>query len=131
MHVLELLHRVTFYMKPCLKMILAAALAVWVTSALAQEAIGVVKRTHGSAVIERAGARLPAARGVQILKGDRIVTGAKGYVDITMRGAALNVGPHANVAMDRFVPDQTHSAQSSVPPMLQALASLLSVNRLR
>lgn len=110
-------------------MILAAVLTLGAASALAQDAIGVVKRAHGPAVIDRAGVRLPATRGTQLRKGDRIVTGANGYVDVTMRGSAVSVGPRANVGLDGYAPAESQTAQSSVPPILQGLASLLSVNR--
>ena len=117
-------------MKPSLRIAAATVLLLWGAAALAQDAIGVVKRTRGPAVIERAGEQLPAARGTPLQHGDRIVTGAKAYVDITMRGAALSVGPQADVSLDRFAPEQPQSAQS-VPPILQGLASLLSINRAR
>src|SRR5688572_10023702 len=89
------------YVTP-IKTVLVPILALWATSGLCQDGIGVVKRAQGQAVIERSGTKLPAARGTQVRKGDRIVTGARGNVDITMRGGALSVGPQANVAVDRF-----------------------------
>ena len=116
-------------MNPSYKMALAAILTLWAGSALSQDAIGVIKRAHGQAVIDRAGVQSPATRGTQLRKGDRIVTGAKGNVDITMRGAAMSVGPQASVTLDNFASDQPQSAQATVPPILQGLASLLSVNR--
>ena len=118
------------YVTP-IKAALVAILALWATSALSQDAIGVIKRAHGQAAIERAGTKVAAARGTPVRKGDRIVTGAKGNVDITMRGGALSVGPQANVAVDRFAPEETHSAQESMPSMLKGLVSWLSVNRSR
>jgi len=106
-------------------------LALWATSALSQDAIGVIKRAHGQAVIERSGTKLPAVRGTQVRKGDRIITGTKANVDVTMRGGALSVGPNANVAVGRFAPEEPQSAQSEMPSMLKGLVSWLSVNRSR
>jgi hypothetical protein len=121
----------TVYWVTLMKTVLLFLLALWATSALSQDAIGVIKRAHGQAVIERSGTKLPAVRGTQVRKGDRIVTGARGNVDITMRGGALSVGPHANVAVDRFAPEETQSARSPMPSMLKGLVSWLSVNRSR
>ena len=114
-----------------MKTLLVFLFALWAMPALSQEAIGVIKRGHGQAVIDRSGTKLPAVRGTQIRKGDRIITGAKGSVDVTMRGGALSVGPQANVAVDRFAPEDTQSAQSPMPSMLKGLVSWLSVNRSR
>ena len=118
-------------MNKSFKLALATTFILWAGSALAQDVVGVIKRAHGPAVIERAGVQSPATRGTQLRKGDRILTGEKGNVDITMRGAAMSVGPHAAVTLDHFASDPTQSAQNSVPPMLQGLASLLTLNRSR
>ena len=114
-----------------MKILLLLLLVLWAPSALSQDAIGVIKRAHGQAVIERSGTKLPAVRGTQVRKGDRIVTGAKGNVDVIMRGRALSVGPNANVAVGRFAPEETQSAQTEMPSMLKGLVSWLSVNRSR
>ena len=114
-----------------MKPVLVLLLALWATSALPQEAIGVVKRAHGHAVIDRSGTKLPAVRGTQVRKGDRIITGTKANVDVTMRGGALSVGPNTNVAVGRFAPEEPQSAQTEMPSMLKGLVSWLSVNRSR
>ena len=114
-----------------LKTVLAFLLALWAMPALSQDAIGVIKRAHGQAVIERSGTKLPAARGTPVRKGDRIITGTRANVDVTMRGGALSVGPNANIAVGRFAPEETQSAQSEMPSMLKGLVSWLSVNRSR
>lgn len=118
------------YVTP-IKTVLLSIIALWAMPALSQDAIGVVKRAHGQAVIDRSGTKLPAVRGTQVRKGDRIITGAKANVDVTMRGGALSVGPNANVALGRFAPEEPQSAQSEMPSMLKGLVSWLSVNRSR
>lgn len=98
---------------------------------LAQDSIGVVKRSTGQVLIERGEALLKAAAGGEIFKGDRVVTGKDGHISIVMRrGAWLTVGPVADVAVDRYAPD-TQTVQRPVPPILQSIASFLGINRQR
>ena len=100
-------------------------------SAIAQDTIGVVKRSKGHAVVERQGTPMMLQAGTHLLRGDRVVTGADGYINIHMlRAAPLSVGPNASVALNRYAAQPTVVSQPA-PPLLQGLASFLGINRQR
>ena len=85
--------------------ILVAALAA--SPALAAE-VGLVKVSHGTVAIERAGARLPAAVGTAVQASDVIVTGADGAAGITFTDNSLvSVGPDSRFAIDKYAFDNT------------------------
>ena len=85
--------------------ILVAALAA--SPALAAE-VGLVKVSHGTVAIERAGARLPAAVGTAVEASDVIVTGADGAAGITFADNSLvSVGPDSRFAIDKYAFDNT------------------------
>ena len=85
--------------------ILVAALAA--SPALAAE-VGLVKVSHGTVAIERAGARLPAAVGTAVEASDVIVTGADGAAGITFTDNSLvSVGPDSRFAIDKYAFDNT------------------------
>ena len=78
-----------------------------VAVAAAQDA-GQIKTSKGSAQIERAGQKLPAAVGQVVQQGDVVLTGADGSVGITFRDNSLvSIGPDSVLAIDRFVFDST------------------------
>jgi len=115
-----------------LKVAFAALLALATTSVAAQDVIGVVKRAKGDVAIERAGARVPAAKGTELRRGDHLITSKDGYAYVDMRGAApLAVGPEAYVTLDRFAGDENRTANRSAPRLLQSLASYFALNRQR
>lgn len=119
-------------MKLKLRNAFAAALALTATCALAQEPIGVVKRSQGHVVIERAGVPIAPQHGTEVHRGDRLVTGADGSATISMRRAAsISVGPHTAVALDRFAAEDKPIAERPAPRILQSLASFFAVNRQR
>ena len=85
--------------------ILVAALAA--SPALAAE-VGLVKVSHGTVAIERAGARLAATVGTAVQPSDVIVTGADGAAGITFSDNSLvSVGPDSRFAIDRYAFDTT------------------------
>jgi len=101
--------------------------ALLATSALADEAIGVIKRTSGQVAIERAGVQIPPTPGTQVQVGDRVVTGPDGAVSVALRGAApVRVGPDTDIALDRFVRDQRPVVQRMMDPIITGVASLMS-----
>ena len=108
-----------------------AVAALVATSALAQETIGVVKRSKGQVAIEREGMQIAPKPGTEVLRGDRLVTGPDGHASVSMRrAAAISVGPHTEVALDRYAAEDT-TASRPAPRILQSLASFFAVNRQR
>jgi hypothetical protein len=100
-------------------------------SAMAEDTIGVVKRSKGYALVERQGMSMMLQAGTHLLRGDRVVTGADGYINIHMlRAAPLSVGPNASVALNRYAALPTVVSRPA-PPLLQGLASFLGINRQR
>lgn len=113
-------------MKAHLTVALAAVLSLTAASALAEDTIGVVTRAKGPVTIERSGTPMPATPGLEIQRGDRVVTGPNGYTSISLRGTApLSVGPEADVGLDRFVRDQRPVVERFVQPIIQGVASLM------
>ena len=78
-------------------------LACFAAAAAAQDYAGVVKTARGAAVVERAGAKVALAPGVRVHQGDRIVTGADGYLGLTLRDdTLLTLGPGSVLALDTY-----------------------------
>jgi hypothetical protein len=72
----------------------------------AAEPAGVVKTRTGEAHVERGGQRYSLDPGVGVHQGDRVLTGATGYVGITMHDdTLLTLGPNALLVVDRFAFD--------------------------
>lgn len=112
--------------------VLASMLAFAGGAALAEEPIGVIKRSKGDVRIERGGEHLPAGKGTLIQRGDRVITGTSGYASVTMRRTApITLGPGNDVALDRYAVDEQPVVKRPAPPILQGLASYFAVNRQR
>lgn len=91
--------------------------AVWLLSgmvAVAQGAkaeespAGMIKRTKGTAHVERDGKKAAAQPGDKLFSRDRILTASDGSVGITLRDdTMLSVGPNSSMSLDKFVFDST------------------------
>lgn len=78
-------------------------LAFGVEVAVAQDYAGVVKTARGSAFAERAGARVTLQPGAKVNSGDRVVTGADGYLGLTMRDdTLLTLGPRTDLSLENY-----------------------------
>ena len=97
-------------MKPVFQSLIAVVLTIFALGAGAQEYAGVVKTSKGIASAERAGARIALVPGTRVNQGDRILTGANGYLGITMRDdTLLTLGPNTSLALDTYAFDpKTH-----------------------
>ena len=74
-----------------------------------------VKTTTGSAAIERGTTRLPAAPGLQLNPGDRLVTGKDGRISVSfIDNTRFSVGPNSRVAVNEFSYDRTRQQGSFV-----------------
>ena len=67
-----------------------------------------IKSSVGVAAIERWTTRLPAAPGLQLNPGDRLVTGKDGRISLSfIDNTRFSVGPNSRVAVNEFVYDRT------------------------
>jgi hypothetical protein len=67
-----------------------------------------VKSSVGSATIERGANRLPAAPGLQLNPGDKLVTGKDGRISLSfIDNTRFSVGPNSRVAVNEFIYDRT------------------------
>ena len=74
-----------------------------------------IKQSSGLASIERGAQRLKAAPGVQLLAGDRLVTGKDGRMSLTfVDNTRFAVGPNSRVSVSEFQYDRTRQKGSFV-----------------
>lgn len=72
-----------------------------------------VKQASGTASIERGTQRLKAGPGVQLLVGDRIVTGNDGRMSVAfLDNTRFAVGPNSRIAVNQFTYDRTRQRGS-------------------
>lgn len=110
----------------------AALLTLAATAVMAEDTIGVIKRSHGQVVLERGARQMPAKAGTEIERGDRLITGENGYASVSMRRAAsLSVGANSAVPLDRYAADAAPVVRQPPPGILQSLATFFAVNRQR
>ncbi|WP_420475460.1 FecR family protein [Noviherbaspirillum sp. ST9] len=88
---------------------LLASLAAIPLQTLAEDLpAGMVKRTKGTAHVERDGRKTAAQPGDKLFSKDRIITAADGSVGITLRDdTMLSVGPNSTMSLDKFAFDST------------------------
>jgi hypothetical protein len=85
----------------------AVILSALPLSAMAVDA-GMIKTMNGQVAVERGGQILPATPGFVIQHTDRVRTGAKSNVGITLRDdTLLTAGPNSVVHLDKFAFDTT------------------------
>ena len=87
---------------------LAAALLIGLAAAQpALAEIGRVKRSAGAAVVQRGAAKLPAAPGFQLEKGDTLVTGKDGRMALTfIDNTRFALGPNSRVSVSEYLFDR-------------------------
>ncbi|HEX8442980.1 MAG TPA: FecR domain-containing protein [Allosphingosinicella sp.] len=69
--------------------------------------IGRVKRTLGIALVQRGAARLPAAPGLQLQKGDTLITGKDGRMALTfIDNTRFALGPNSRVSVNEYLFDR-------------------------
>jgi hypothetical protein len=87
---------------------LAAVLLIGLAAAQpALAEIGRVKRSAGAAVVQRGAAKLPAAPGFQLEKGDTLVTGKDGRMALTfIDNTRFALGPNSRVSVSEYLFDR-------------------------
>ena len=88
--------------------IFAFAAVASLATAPAWAEIARVKSSVGAAAIERGTARLPAAPGLQLNPGDRLVTGKDGRISLSfIDNTRFSVGPNSRILVNEFAYDRT------------------------
>ncbi len=86
-----------------------------------------VKQSVGTAAIERGSARLPAAPGLQLAAGDRLVTGKDGRISVTfVDNTRFAVGPNSDVAVSQFDYDRTRQRGAFVTQVNRGSLAVVS-----
>lgn len=94
-------------------LLLASVIASISSPAMAE--IARVKSSSGPAAIERGTARIPAAPGLALETGDRLVTGKDGRMSLSfIDNTRFAVGPNSSVAVSEFKYDRTRQQGSFV-----------------
>ena len=96
-------------MTRCLWGLLIALLAVAPAQATEAEQVGRIRTLEGEASILRAGARLPAAVGGALFRGDVLLTGKPGAVGIVLSDettVSLGSGSELSLVAFSFVPNE-------------------------
>jgi len=90
-------------MKQLCNLITGLSMLASTSVCFAADYAGVVKTVRGSATVERASSRVALAPGSRVNPGDRLVTGADGYLGVTMRDdTLLTLGPGSVLALDSY-----------------------------
>ena len=113
-----------------LKVILATALvAVAFQPILAAGGggIGRVKKVSGSAVVERAGVKIPVKPGFVLERGDTLVTKNGGRVGVTFNdNTRFAAGPNSRVSIPEFTFDDTTHQGSFVAQVDKGAVAIVS-----
>lgn len=74
-----------------------------------------IKQSSGAAVIQRGTQQLKPAPGLQLLAGDRLVTGKDGRMSLTfVDNTRFAVGPNSQISVNEFQYDRTRQKGSFV-----------------
>ena len=93
----------------------AIGLIALVTASSAFAEIARIKQSSGTAFVERSTQRLRPAPGVQLLPGDRLVTGKDGRMSLTfIDNTRFALGPNSRIAVTEFQYDRTRQRGSFV-----------------
>ncbi len=92
------------------KQLILASLVLTLSVQPAFAGIGRVKKVVGTAIVERAGQKLPVSPGFMLEQGDRLVTGRNGHVGVTFNdNSRFAAGPNSQVSIPEFqFNDTTH-----------------------
>lgn len=86
----------------------AVGLVALVTAYTAAAEIARIKQSSGTAFVERSAQRLKPAPGLQLLAGDKLVTGKDGRMSLTfVDNTRFAVGPNSSIAVSQFDYDRT------------------------
>ena len=91
-----------------LRLPLGLGLIAFLAAAPAAAEIARIKQSSGTASVERSTQRLKAAPGLQLLAGDRLVTGKDGRMSLAfVDNTRFAIGPNSSVSVNEFQYDRT------------------------
>jgi hypothetical protein len=77
---------------------------VWGSFATAQETIGVVRNSSGTATVTRGGQVLPVTAGTKLLVEDILDTGRDGTMGVILRdNSSISIGPGSRLVLREFL----------------------------
>jgi hypothetical protein len=98
-----------------LRLPLGLGLIALLAAAPAEAEIARIKQSSGTASVERSTQRLKASPGLQLLAGDKLVTGKDGRMSLTfVDNTRFAVGPNSSVLVGEFQYDRTRQKGSFV-----------------
>ena len=98
-----------------------------ITASPAIAEIARIKTSSGAAAVERGPARLKPAPGLQLLAGDRLVTGKNGRMAVTfIDNTRFAVGPNSNVSVSQFQYDRTRQRGTMVTEVNRGSLAVVS-----
>lgn len=91
-----------------LRLPIGLGLIALVTASPAASEIARIKQSSGSALVKRGAQRLKSQPGLQLLAGDRLVTGKDGRISLTfVDNTRFAIGPNSRVSVSEFQYDRT------------------------
>ncbi|WP_340315324.1 FecR family protein [Rhizorhabdus argentea] len=110
-----------------MRSVILALLGVAVAAQPAWAEIGRVKRSVGTAAIERGKAKLAPGPGFQLLAGDTLVTGKDGQMSLTfIDDTRFSVGPNSRISVDQFDYNRTTQTGSFVTKVNRGSLAVVS-----
>ncbi len=110
------------FCKSVLFALLAALFSVPAATQIAR-----IKQSVGATAIERGSARLPASPGLQLMAGDRLVTGKDGRISLTfVDNTRFAIGPSSDVAVSQFDYDRIRQRGSFVTQVNRGSLAVVS-----
>jgi hypothetical protein len=101
-------------------------IAFFVASSAVAE-IARVKTASGAAVVERDAAKIRPSPGLQLVAGDRLVTGKDGRIAVTfVDNTRFAVGPNSNVRVSQFQYDRTRQKGTMVTEVNRGSLAVVS-----
>jgi len=112
----------------CFILLVAVVALIWPAPApAAEDFIGSVNKTQGTASIVRQGQAIPARAGERLMQNDTLRTGADGSLGVIFRDdTLLSLGPDSELTVDKFVFAPAEGNLAIVTKMAKGTAAYLS-----
>lgn len=91
-----------------LRLLFAIGLAAFLVTSPAFAEIARIKQSSGTAFVERNAKQIKPAPGLQLLAGDKLITGKDGRMSLTfVDNTRFAVGPNSRISVSQFQYDRT------------------------